>query len=111
LGILDRFVAAGTSVQNGPNGAIKPQVRATKLRQNFHNERTGSTPLGTKLMFLGVSDRFITARKSLQNGLNWCNFDAQVCAMKSRCHDKRTRSTLLDPQLMFWGVLDRFITT
>jgi hypothetical protein len=27
----------------------------------FHNERTQSTPLDAKLMFWGVSDRFVTA--------------------------------------------------
>jgi hypothetical protein len=27
----------------------------------FRNERTGSTPLDPKLMFLGVLDRFVTA--------------------------------------------------
>jgi hypothetical protein len=37
----------------------------------FRNERTGSTPLEPKLMFWGVSDRFITARKSMQNWPNW----------------------------------------
>jgi hypothetical protein len=33
----------------------------------FRNERTRSTPLDAKLMFWGVSDRFVTARKSMQN--------------------------------------------
>jgi hypothetical protein len=33
----------------------------------FRNERTRSTPLDPKLMFWGVSDRFVTARKSTQN--------------------------------------------
>jgi hypothetical protein len=36
----------------------------------FRNERTRSTPLDPKLMFWGISDRFVTARKSLQNWLN-----------------------------------------
>jgi hypothetical protein len=36
----------------------------------FCNERTRSTPLDAKLMFWGVSDRFVTARKSLQNWPN-----------------------------------------
>jgi hypothetical protein len=39
----------------------------------FHNERTRSTPLEPKLMFCGVSDRFVTARKSMQNWPNWCH--------------------------------------
>jgi hypothetical protein len=39
----------------------------------FRNERTRSTPLDTKLMFWGVSDHFVTARKSMQNWPNWCH--------------------------------------
>jgi hypothetical protein len=38
-----------------------------------HNECTRSTPLDPKLMFWGVSHRFITARKSVKNGPNWCH--------------------------------------
>jgi hypothetical protein len=33
----------------------------------FRNERTRSTPLDPKLMFWGISDRFVTAGKSMQN--------------------------------------------
>jgi hypothetical protein len=33
----------------------------------FRNEGTRSTPFDQKLMFWGVSDGFITARKSMQN--------------------------------------------
>jgi hypothetical protein len=40
----------------------------------FHNECTRSTPLDPKHMFWGVSDRFITARKSMQNWPNWCHY-------------------------------------
>jgi hypothetical protein len=40
----------------------------------FHNERTRSTPLDPKLMFWGVSNRFVTARKSMQNWPNWCHY-------------------------------------
>jgi hypothetical protein len=36
----------------------------------FHNERSGSTPLDQKLMFWGISDRFVIARKSMQNLMN-----------------------------------------
>jgi hypothetical protein len=39
----------------------------------FRNERTRSTPLDRKLMFWGVWDRFLTARKSMQNWLNRCH--------------------------------------
>jgi hypothetical protein len=37
----------------------------------FRNERTRSTPLDPKLILWGVSDRFITAQKSMQNWPNW----------------------------------------
>jgi hypothetical protein len=37
----------------------------------FRNERTQSTPLDPKLMFWCVSDRFVTARKMMQNWPNW----------------------------------------
>jgi hypothetical protein len=36
----------------------------------FRNERTRSIPLDPKLMFWGVSDRFVTPRKSMQNKPN-----------------------------------------
>jgi hypothetical protein len=36
----------------------------------FRNDRNRSTPLDTKLMFWGVSDRFVTASKSMQNWPN-----------------------------------------
>jgi hypothetical protein len=36
----------------------------------FRNERIRSTLLDPKLLFWGVSDRFVTARKSIQN---WSN--------------------------------------
>jgi hypothetical protein len=37
----------------------------------FRNERTRSTPFDSKLMFWGVSDRFVIARKPMQNWPNW----------------------------------------
>jgi hypothetical protein len=39
----------------------------------FRNERNQSTPCDKKLMFCGVSDRFVTARKLMQNWPNWCH--------------------------------------
>jgi hypothetical protein len=41
--------------------------------EKFRNERTSSTQFDPKLMFWGVSDRFVTARKSMQNWPNWCH--------------------------------------
>jgi hypothetical protein len=37
----------------------------------FCNERPRSTLLDPKVMFLGVSNHFVTARKSMQNWPNW----------------------------------------
>jgi hypothetical protein len=78
----------------------------------FRNERTWSTLLDPKLMFWGISDRFLTAWKSMQN---WPN----------RCH-KRTSSlnkltseffATIAPDPLHWtqnscfgGVSDRFVT-
>jgi hypothetical protein len=39
----------------------------------FRNKRTRSTPLDPKLMFWSISDRFVTARKLMQNWPNWCH--------------------------------------
>jgi hypothetical protein len=39
----------------------------------FRNERNRSTPLDPKLMFWGVSDRSVTARKSMKKWPNWCH--------------------------------------
>jgi hypothetical protein len=37
----------------------------------FRNEHARSIPFDPKLMFWGVSDRFVTARKLMQNWPNW----------------------------------------
>jgi hypothetical protein len=39
----------------------------------LHNERTRSKPLDPELMFWDVSDRFVTARKLMQNWPNSCH--------------------------------------
>jgi hypothetical protein len=78
----------------------------------FRNERSQSTPLDTKLMFWGVLDCFITARKSMQKLVELVplthKFGKRSCV--EICHNERTRSTLFDRQLMFWGISDRFVT-
>jgi hypothetical protein len=40
----------------------------------FRNECTRITPLDPRLVFWGVLDRFVTARKSMHNLLNWCHY-------------------------------------
>jgi hypothetical protein len=39
----------------------------------FRNECILSTPLDPKLIFWGISDRFVTPRKSMQNWPKWCH--------------------------------------
>jgi hypothetical protein len=79
----------------------------------FRNERTSSTALDPKLMFWGVSDRFVTARKSMQKWPNYCHYRTSSLnkVVSDFFRNERTRSTPLDPKLMFWGVSDRFVTT
>jgi hypothetical protein len=48
---------------------------AKQSRVGFlRNELPRSTPLDPKLIFWGVSDRFVTARKLIQNWPNWCHY-------------------------------------
>jgi hypothetical protein len=76
------FCYCTNSVQMGRTGPIDPQVCETKSHRNFRNERTRSTPFNPKLMFWGVSDRFVIAR-------TWCKtcqiggINAQVRGTKS----------------------------
>jgi hypothetical protein len=71
--------------------------------QIFPNERTRSTPLDPKVIFLGRFGPFVTARKSMQNWPNWCHY-CTSSPKQSRVaifRNERTRSTPLDPKLMF----------
>jgi hypothetical protein len=49
---------------------LMPKSAKRSCVEIFRSERTRSTPLDPKLMFWGVSDSFVTARKSMQNWLN-----------------------------------------
>jgi hypothetical protein len=40
----------------------------------LRNERTRSTPIDPKLMFWGLSNRFVSVRNSMQNWPNWCHY-------------------------------------
>jgi hypothetical protein len=74
----------------------------------LRNERTRSTPFDPKHKFWGVSNRFVSARKSIELAPLTHKF-----AKHSRVglfRNERTRSTPLDPKLMFWGLSDRFVT-
>jgi hypothetical protein len=63
-------------------------------------------------MFWGVSDRFVTAQKSMQK-LSELVPLLHKFAKLGRVRifrNEHTRSTPLDPKLMFWGVSDHFVT-
>jgi hypothetical protein len=51
---------------------LTPKIAKSSCIGIFCNECTQSSPLDPKLMFRGVSDRFVTAQKSMQNLPNWC---------------------------------------
>jgi hypothetical protein len=77
----------------------------------FRNEGMWSTPLDPKLMFWSVSDRFVTARMSMQTGQTG-TINAKF-AKQGRvriCRNGCTQSIPLDTKLMFWGVSDHFDT-
>jgi hypothetical protein len=58
----------------GRTGAFNPQVAKRSCVEISFNERTSSTPLDPKLMFWGISDHFVTARKMMQNWPNRCHY-------------------------------------
>jgi hypothetical protein len=70
-GVLDHFITAQTLMQNGPNWSLTHKFVERSGVGIFRNERTRSAPWDPKLMFSGVSNRFITARTSVHNGSNW----------------------------------------
>src|SRR6185437_9789029 len=68
------------SCKMGSTGAISAKVRATNSHQNFLQQRLPIQPVGPKthvlvcfVVFGYILDCFVTARTSIQNGLNWCN--------------------------------------
>ena len=79
--IWDHFVTALNSFENEPNWSnYKAKVCATKSRWNFslrthpiHTKGPNTHVLLHFVMFGCISDRFVTAINSVQNGLNWCN--------------------------------------
>jgi hypothetical protein len=58
--------------KTGRTGAINALVHAMKTCRNFSQNEL-IHPIGLKLMFWGVSDRFIIAQTLVQNRLNWCD--------------------------------------
>jgi hypothetical protein len=59
--------------KTGRTGSSNAQVRATKSRRNFSQQTHPIHPIGLKLKFYGVSNRFIKAPTSVQNRPNWCD--------------------------------------
>jgi hypothetical protein len=78
----------------------------------FHHERTSLTPLDPKLMCWGVTDRFVTARKSTQKLAELVPLTHKLAKQTHVrfFRNERPRSTPLDPKLMFWSVSDRSVT-
>jgi hypothetical protein len=58
--------------KTGRNGNINAQVRQTKLCRNFSQRTHLIHSNGPTTHFWGVSDRFATARKSMEKWPNWC---------------------------------------
>jgi hypothetical protein len=79
----------------------------------FRNERTRSTLMDPKLMFNGISDSFVTARKSMQNWSNWCHYrSSSVNNVASEIFATNAPDPLhLSQNSCFLGVSDRFVTT
>jgi hypothetical protein len=78
----------------------------------FRNEWTRSTPMDPKLMFRGISDRFVTAPKSMQNRPNWYPYrTSSLNNVVSEFFATNTPDPLhLSQNSSFRGVSDRFIT-
>jgi hypothetical protein len=56
--------------KTGQTGAFSAQVLLQKLRRNFSQRTNPIHSIGHKLIFWGVSDRFVTAWNSMQNWPN-----------------------------------------
>jgi hypothetical protein len=73
-GVSNHFDTVLKSMQNQPNWCHSHKFAKQSRVGISRNERTRSTQLHPKLMFWGVSDRFVTSRKSMQNWPNWCYY-------------------------------------
>jgi hypothetical protein len=86
----------------------------TKQRhvEMLRNERTRSTLMDTKLMFRGVSDRFVTAQKSMQNRANWYHYrTSSLNNVASEFFATKAPDPLhLSQNSCFRGISDRFVT-
>jgi hypothetical protein len=75
--VLGRFGPFHYNTNLGAKRAELKQLMHKFLQRTgigiFRNERTRSTPLDPKLIFWGVSHRFVMAQTSMQNGLNGCH--------------------------------------
>jgi hypothetical protein len=74
-GASDRFVTAQKSMQNRPNWY---EYRTSSLKnvasEFFATNAPDPLHLSQNSSFGGISDRFVTARKSMQNWPNWCHY-------------------------------------
>jgi hypothetical protein len=66
--VSDRFVTARSRCKLAELVPLTHKFAKQGRVRIFRNERTRSIPLDPKLVFWGVSDRFVTSRNSMQNG-------------------------------------------
>jgi hypothetical protein len=78
----------------------------------FRNERTRSTLMDTKLMFRGVSGRFVTGQKSMQNRPNWYHYrTSYLNNVASEFFATNAPDPLhLSQNSCFRGISDHFVT-
>jgi hypothetical protein len=73
-GVPDRFIGAPkVDAKLAELAPLTLKFAKRSCVKIFRNERTSSKPLDPKPMFWGISDRFVTARKSVQNWPNTCH--------------------------------------
>jgi hypothetical protein len=72
-GVSNYFVTAPTWCKWAELVLLMHKLLKQSCIKIFRNESTRSTPFGPKLMFCGVSDRFVIAWTSVQNMPNLCH--------------------------------------
>jgi hypothetical protein len=77
----------------------------------FRNERTRYTLMDPKLIFRGVSDRFVTAQKSMQNRSYWYHYrtSSQNNVASEFFATNAPDPLHLSQNLCFRGISDRFV--
>jgi hypothetical protein len=97
-GVLDRFVTAQTSVQNGRTGAINVQVRATKSHHNFSQWMHPIHPIRPQTHVLG---RFGMFHYCTNFAAKWAELEHLMHKFASNFSQRTHLIHILDPKLMF----------